>query len=60
MPRSTYRVLKRRGQVTLVEGANPVLGADYAVWAGGVRLWHGTDRLEAESRFRYEWEARLG
>ena len=51
MPRSTYRVLKRRGRATLVESVNPAEGVAYSVWLGGVGLWTGDNLAEAEKEF---------
>ena len=51
MARSTYRVLKRRGQLTLVETANPGTGVGYAVRNGGRGVWRGDNLPEAEAEF---------
>lgn len=51
MGRSTYRVLKRRGRVTLVEAANPGFGVGYSVRDHSLGLWSGQDIAEAERQF---------
>ena len=51
MARSTYRVLKRLGQVTLIETANPGMGVAYAVRHGGLGIWRGESLADAEVQF---------
>ena len=51
MARSTYRVLKRKGRVTLIETANPGIGIGYAVRNAGMGVWSGESLAEAESHF---------
>ena len=48
---SKYRVLRRRGPVSLVELANPVNGVGFAVNVGGLGIWRGDDLIEAENQF---------
>lgn len=51
MAPNTYRVLKRRGRVTLVETANPILGVGYSIRDHSLGLWSGQDLAEAEAQF---------
>lgn len=51
MPRSSCRVLKRKGRVSLVENVNPVLGVNYSVKIGSLGLWSGDTLSEAERQF---------
>lgn len=51
MALSTHRVLKRKGRVTLIETANPVMGTGYSVKIGTLGLWSGGDLAEAEQQF---------
>lgn len=51
MARSTQRVLKRRGRVSLIETANPATGVGYSVKIGSLRLWSGQSLSNAEKQF---------
>lgn len=51
MARSTFRVLKRRGRVTLIESANPGMGVGYVVRRAGLGIWSGESLAEAEAKF---------
>jgi hypothetical protein len=53
MAPSSYRILKRKGRVTLVETANPAMGVDYSVRIGTLGLWSGDNLAEAEQQFRH-------
>jgi hypothetical protein len=52
MARSTQRVLKRRGRVSLIETANPAMGVGYSVKIGSFGLWNGESLSEAEKHFQ--------
>lgn len=51
MATNTYRVLKRRGRVILIETANRASGIAYAVRNSGVAVWTGESLADAEARF---------
>lgn len=51
MARSTQRVLKRRGRVSLIETANPATGVGYSVKIGSLRLWSGESLVDAKKQF---------
>lgn len=51
MAPSSYRVLKRRGRVILIETANPAMGIGYSVKIGNLGLWSGGSLAEAEAQF---------
>jgi hypothetical protein len=51
MARSTFRVLKRKGRVVLIEAANPGIGVGYSVRVGSFGVWNGLDLTEAERQF---------
>jgi hypothetical protein len=51
MARSTQRVLKRRGRVSLIETANPAMGVGYSVKIGSLGLWNGESLSDAEKHF---------
>lgn len=51
MARSTQRVLKRRGRVSLIETANPATGVGYSIKIGALRLWSGENLSNAEKQF---------
>ena len=51
MARSTQRVLKRRGRVSLIETAGPAVGIGYCVKVGALALWSGESRADAQAQF---------
>ena len=51
MAKSTQRVLKRRGRVSLIETANPAMGVGYSVKIGSLGLWSGESLADAEKHF---------
>ena len=51
MARSTFRVLKRKGRVALIETANPQMGVGYSIKVGALGLWSGSDLAEAQDQF---------
>jgi hypothetical protein len=51
MAKSTQRVLKRRGRVSLIETANPAMGVGYSVKIGSLGLWSGESLADAEKQF---------
>lgn len=51
MAKNTYRVLKRRGRVTLIETANPGIGVGYAVRNAGLVVWSGESLADGEAQF---------
>ena len=51
MARSTQRVLKRRGRVSLIETANPPMPVGYSVKIGSLGLWSGDSLSDAEKQF---------
>jgi hypothetical protein len=51
MARSTQRVLKRSGRVSLIETANPAVGVGYSVRIGSLGLWSGESLSDAEKHF---------
>jgi len=51
MTRSTQRVLRRQGRVSLIETANPAVGVGYSVKVGPLGLWSGDSLSDAEKHF---------
>jgi hypothetical protein len=51
MARSTQRVLKRHGRVSLIETANRAMGVGYSVKIGSLGLWSGESLSDAEKQF---------
>lgn len=48
---SSHRVFRRKGRVSLIETANPLMGIGYPVKIGTLVLWSGGELDEAETQF---------
>jgi hypothetical protein len=51
MTESTYRVLKRKGRISLIRTSHPKMGIAYSVKIGTLRLWSGEELGLAEEEF---------
>ena len=60
MARSSQRILKRKGRVSLIEAANPVMGVGYSVKIGTLGLWSGDNLAEAEKQFEQATNQKIG